>query len=229
MKVGENALAEFIDTLIVREAEIVAILRENLAMKRLSARQQEKYDNATRCYICRQEFIEGETKGPKVRDHDHITGWFINAAHRQCNLERPVCFKIPVCFHNFRRYDAHLIVNEFEKRPDREINVIGQNMEKYLQVEWGQNMVFRDSLQFLCAPLEQLAASLAKVGRGYFQKLHDVVTDVYADANVELLERKRVFCYDYIDSFARLDEPALPPREAFFNKLGNVECSQANY
>ena len=74
MKVGENALAEFLDALIVWEAEIVAILRTNRAMKRLSARQKEEYDNATRCYICRHEFVEGEAKGPKVRDHDHITG-----------------------------------------------------------------------------------------------------------------------------------------------------------
>ena len=56
-----------------------------------------------------------------------------------------------------------------------------------------------------------------------------MVTDVYPEEDVELLERKGVFCYDYIDSFARLDEPALPPREAFFNKLGNMECSQADY
>ena len=102
-------------------------------------------------------------------------------------------------------------------------------MEKYLQVEWGKNMVFRDSLQFLPASLKQLAASLAKVGRGYFQNLYNVVTDMYPEADVELLEPKEVFCYDYCDSLARLDEPALPPREAFFNKLGGVECSQADY
>ena len=102
-------------------------------------------------------------------------------------------------------------------------------MEKYHHVEWGINMVFRYSLQFLPAFLEQLAASLAKIGCGYFQNLHDVVTDVYPEAVVELLERKRVFFYDYLDSFARLDEPVLPPREAFFNKLGGVKCSQVNY
>ena len=132
-------------------------------------------------------------------------------------------------FHNFRGYNAHFIEHEFQKRPDREIKVIGQNMEKYLQVEWVKNMVFRDSLQFLPASLEQLAASLAKVGRGYFQNLHDVVSDVYPKADVELLEGKGVFCYDYLDSLARLDEPALPPREAFFNKLGSIECSQVGY
>ena len=52
---------------------------------------------------------------------------------------------------------------------------------------------------------------------------------MYPEADVELLERKRVFCYDYVDSLARLEEPALPPREAFANKLGGVECSQADY
>ena len=105
-------------------------------------------------------------------------------------MERPVRVKIPVFFQNFRGYDAHLMVHEFGKWPEREIKVINQNMEKYLQVEWGPNMVFRDPLQFLSASLEQLAASLVKVGRGYFQNLHDVVTDVDHEADVELLERK---------------------------------------
>ena len=57
MKVGENALAEFLNTLIVWESEIVAILRTNRAIQRLSARQQEEYDNANQCYICRHEFV----------------------------------------------------------------------------------------------------------------------------------------------------------------------------
>ena len=102
-------------------------------------------------------------------------------------------------------------------------------MEKYYQVEWGKNMVFRDSLQFLPASLKQLTASLVKTGRGNFYNLNEVVAQIYPESDVELLERKGVFCYDYVDSFARLDEPALPPRAAFFNKLGGVECSEADY
>ena len=46
---------------------------------------------------------------------------------------------------------------------------------------------------------------------------------------MELLERRDDFCYDYVDSFARLDKPALPPRDAFFNMLGGVECLEADY
>ena len=77
--------------------------------------------------------------------------------------------------------------------------------------------------------MEQLTASLAKTGRGNFYNLYEVVSQIYPGSDVELLERKGVFCYDYVDSFARLDKPALPPREAFFNKLGSMESSEADY
>ena len=90
-------------------------------------------------------------------------------------------------------------------------------------------MVFRYSLQFLPASLEQLTASLAKPGRGNFYNLHEEVSQIYPGSDRELLERKGVFCYDYVDSFARLDEPVLPPREAFFNKLVGMECSETVY
>ena len=60
-------------------------------------------------------------------------------------------------------------------------------------------------------------ASLAKVGRWYFENLHDVVTNEYLDAIVELLKQKEVCSYDYVYSFVRLDKFALPIREALFN------------
>ena len=104
--------------------------------------------------------------------------------------------------------------------------MIGQNLEKYLQMEWGNKMVFRDSLQFLDAFLKQLTASLAKTGRGNFYNVNEVVSQIYPGSDVELVERKGVFCYDYVDFFARLEEPDLPQQEAFFNKLGGVECSR---
>ena len=105
-------------------------------MDRLSRVKQDEFDNATHCHICRKPF-EGDQdrKGPKVLDHDHVTCWFIAAAHQQCNLQRSVNYQIPVFFHNFRGYDSHLIVHEFPNIQDRKLKVIGQNMEKYLQVK----------------------------------------------------------------------------------------------
>ena len=69
-------------------------------------------------------------------------------------------------------------------------------MEKYLQIQWGDNIVFRDSLQFLFSSLDALSGSLAKSGRENFQQTDQVNTSHYANANVELFKRKGIFCYD---------------------------------
>ena len=98
-------------------------------MKRICAQKPDEYENATKCYICNHAFEKNNVNEPKVCDYDHITGFFYGAAHCQCNLERPVCFRIHIIFKNFRGYDAHLIVNKFEKRQDGKIKVICQNME----------------------------------------------------------------------------------------------------
>ena len=178
--------------------------------------EQTYYDNATRCYLCRFEFLEDDYRKCKVRDHDHTTGNFLGASHRKCNLERPVKYLIRVFFHNFRGYDSHLIVHQFRYYKKRAIKVIGQNIEKYLQIQWGNNIVFRDSLQFMFSSLEALAGSLIKSGRQNFKHLHQVIENRYKNANVELVERKGIFCYEYLDSFDRLAETKLPERAQCF-------------
>ena len=44
----------------------------------------------------------------------------------------------------------------------RAIKPIAQNMERYLRIKWGRNMVLRDSLQLLAQLLQTLVDSLAK-------------------------------------------------------------------
>lgn len=78
-------------------------------------------------------------------------------------------------------------------------------------------MVFRDSFQFLVSSLENLTISLAKTNRANFLNFHEVASQNYIGLDLELLERKVVFCYDYVDFFARLYKLILPLREAFFN------------
>ena len=84
--------------------------------------------------------------------------------------------------------------------------------------------MFRDSLQFLFSSLDALSGSLEKSGRQNFKHTDQVITSSYANANVELLKRKGIFCYDYLDSFERLAETALPSREQFLSKLSNADC-----
>ena len=133
--IWENALSENLNTLIDWERVCIDHLTSNVPMNRLSRAKQEEFDYTTHCHICRKPF-EGDQdpRGLKVRDHDQVTGWFIAAAHKQCNLQRSVNYQIPVFFHNFRRYDSHMIVHEFPNIQDRKLKVIGQNMETYLQV-----------------------------------------------------------------------------------------------
>ena len=67
----------------------------------------------------------------KVQDHDHLTGDYRGAAHSNCNLNYKVPRFIPIYFHNFSGYDAHLFVREFGEDYDN-IKLIPNNKEKYI-------------------------------------------------------------------------------------------------
>ena len=112
--------------------------------------------------------FSNEKSRQKVRDHDHLTGKFRGAAHSSCNLLVRKSYKIPVFFHNFRGYDSHLLVHALSNYQDREVNVIGQGLEKYLSLSWGKYLIFKDSLQFLNTSLQSLVKNLYKSGAENF-------------------------------------------------------------
>jgi len=45
----------------------------------------------------------------------------------------------------------------------------------------------------------------------------------------ELLTRKGVYCYDYVDSFDRFDELELPPKEDFYSTITQEHITQDDY
>ena len=52
----------------------------------------------------------------------------------------------------------------------------------------------------------------------------------YFDSELlDLVKRKGVYPYDYMDSFARLSETSLPTREHFYSKLNEEQISQDDY
>ena len=157
-------------------------------MKDLTRNQQMKYDATTVCCICKNKIrlVDPEQDDwRKVHDHDHVTGYFFGAAHNLCNKRRRVVFQIPCFIHNLRGYDSNFIVHGFTQFPDREIRVIGQSMEKYLQIEWGKNLVFRESLQHLSCSLERLVVLLLKVGEHKFKHLAQMTERMYGIMNVQ--------------------------------------------
>ena len=184
------------------------------------------FNAATHCYICSRPCKVGD----KVHDHDHLTGRYRGAAHKECNRRLQTTYKIPVFFHNFRGYDSHLVVWGMRNFPQVEISLIGQGMEKYLTVGWGEHLVFKDSYQFLPNPLDTLASNLLRSGKEKFKQLTSAFTrDNVLHPSFDLLMRKGVFPYDYLDSWEKLDEQALPPQPAFFSKLRQTGISDADY
>ncbi|XP_065642381.1 uncharacterized protein LOC136074013 [Hydra vulgaris] len=65
------------------------------------------FNAAISCHICGKKLNED-----KVRDHCHITGKYIGAAHQNCNLNYKVPKFFPVLFHNLSGYDSHLFIKK---------------------------------------------------------------------------------------------------------------------
>ena len=85
------------------------------------------------------------------------------------------------------------------------------------------NFRFSDSFQFMASSLEKLALYLdeLKIVRSEFLHLSD---DVF-----ELLTKKGVFPYEYVDSFTKLDEKELPSREDFCSLLTDSHVPNEDY
>lgn len=61
-----------------------------------------------RCHICKRinlPFVENDPNYYKVRDHNHTTKNFFDAANDICNRLRNVIYEILMIFNNFKVYD----------------------------------------------------------------------------------------------------------------------------
>ena len=114
------------------------------------------------------------------------------------------------CINNLKGYDGHLIVKSLKSEFGK-VQVIPQNMEKYLSLTVGQHK-FIDSFQFIPKGLDVLANNLADDESRYLR-------ESCTSNHFGLLRRKGVYLYDYMDSFDRFDETKLPSQDAFFSKL----------
>ncbi|KYN09789.1 hypothetical protein ALC57_18082, partial [Trachymyrmex cornetzi] len=84
---------------------------------------------------------------------------------------------------------------------------------------------FIDSFKFLSASLDKLASYLDK------DKLKIVRSEfsILSDEKLELLTRKGVFPYEYVDYVEKLQDTRLPPRESFYSSLTGDTVSESDY
>ena len=68
--------------------------------------------------------------------------------------------KLPVIFHNLEGYDGHFIFRDLKNFINITIQVIPKSTEKYMSIIINKKIIFLDSMQFLKASLDNLAANL---------------------------------------------------------------------
>ena len=232
---GEKAVYTFLEYMLDEVKYCKRIIKKefNKPLK-MTKENEEEFQKAEECHICNKKYSD---KDIRVRDHCHITGKYRGSAHQECNLQlklNPEKVKIPVIFHNLRGYDSHFIMQEIGaivkdyeytnkdgKKCQMNINAIPNNMEKYMAFMLGNHLTFLDSFQFMSSSLEKLVGNLPKESLKYTSKM-------FKGTKFDLMIRKGVYPYDYMDSFDKFNSP-LPKKEEFYSILNNEHISDENY
>ena len=230
---GEDCMSVFINTLLYDlEPKIMKVLDGKKPLK-MSANDEHNFQNSTKCHICHKYFSKKNKKYVKVRDHNHITGHYLGAAHQSCNLNRQEHKRIPLFCHNFSGYDTHFIMKSFtEYTKNVKLECLPYNTEKFRVINLN-NFILLDSANFLNASLDVLSNEL--------QQLHENSTfnypildqsKIYHSSEQEkkdLILRKGFFPYEYLSDVSKLNETKFPSKTAFASKLKNDQISDENY
>ena len=208
----------------------------------LSPEEWKKFRESKVCWLCRGKF--GEKRFSKVRDHCHYTGKFRGAAHQSCNLKFQRPKFTPVFFHNLQNYDAHLFVRALGLMDEvLSIKCIPNNDEKYISFslrfelkritkwdpkgeEWIEIILkheirFLDSFKFTLAGLEGLVKNLSR------EDLKE--TNRFFGEKIDLVSRKGVYPYEYMDDFEKFKKQSLPKKTSFFSRLKQEKVSDEDF
>ena len=233
---GADAMAKFIEWLERDVREIAKIPYRD--MEEFTPELLDRHETATKCWIC-----EKDLNGDKFKDHCHFTGKYRGAAHNECNLNYRKPKIIPVVMHNLSGYDSHLFIKNLGFT-EGNIDCIANNDEKYItfskniKVDYMNRekkyvpglykIRFVDSFKFMSRKLDKLVNDLPKDA---FKNLERYYTSekYYAGEKLNLIKRKGVYPYDYINTEERFKENCLPPKKAFYSKLNGEGITDEDY
>ncbi|KYN02845.1 hypothetical protein ALC62_06325, partial [Cyphomyrmex costatus] len=226
-----NCISWFADELKNLAHSVQSVISTNVPMD-FSPDDWRKFNSATHCHMCEKPFAKDDKR---PRDHCNLTGRYRGPAHSNCNLNYKDSRCIPVVFHNLTGYDAHFIIKEIATAYKGNTDLLPITKEKYISftkhddtIDDKKNCIqlrFIDSYRFLASSLEKLASFLSKdklrVLRREFSHL--------SEENFNLLTRKDVFPYEYIDCSEKLNESSLPSCESFYSSLTDATVSEDDY
>ena len=210
---GENCVESFIKEMLEIEGYMKNYFKNELEINLDTI--PENYDQTT-CWLCEKEFnLKDIKEKPVVKDHCHLTSKFRGLAHNNCNLntrKAHISF-VRILFHNFSRYDCHLI---FEKlvnmatKKDIKINendIIAKTSENYISVKTGC-LKFLDCYRFLDASLDKLSLTLTSFPSLDKNGMED-----------DLFKRKLAYPYEKGKTIGSYYKPLKLGREDYFSTL----------
>ena len=141
-----------------------------------------------------------------VQQHNPKVSEYRGAAHKSCNLKlkiQPGKTKIPVVFHTLKGYDSHHIMQKIHKAKGN-ITCIPNNAEKYISFSVEQ-LKFLDSYQFMASSLKRLVDACCATDKADLK-----IRKSEFGAKTDLVLRKDVYPYEYIESQSKFRETQLP-------------------
>ena len=172
-------------------------------------------------------------------DHDPLTGKFRGSAHLDCWIKVHTYKYVPCFAHNLANYDAYLFIKEFGKE-EGDLDAICQTDEKYIsfshKIPTGRvdysgrhsrrimfGLRFVDSFKFMASSLEKLASNLSDEAMINMRQAYP------NPAEFQLLRRKGVYPYEWMDDVDEFNNTELPPQEAFYSALKDEGISDTEY
>lgn len=234
---GEDCTEKFVNNLYGKLKSLYEeLVLNNYHPMEYTAADKVLFERQKHCHICKRFIV-----GKKVRDHDHQTGKFRGAACDECNKKYYLTKEVSVFFHNLSKYDAHLFIEDLAKlESDRNIQIIPSTDETYISfmkpIEIIKNrntdddetnhdriylkVRFKDSYRFFPGSLASQALNLTST---QYKNTEKFLLEEYSPEVVEMVKRKGIFPYEYIDSFDRYNEDRLPSKDKF------CDISDENY
>ena len=143
-----------------------------------------------------------------------------------------------MAFHNLSGYDSHLFIKNLGFTAGN-IDCIPNNEERYISftknIEVGSytnkkgdtkpkyhKIRFIDSFKFMAVSLDSLVNNLPETAFNNLKR-H------FTGDKFNLVKRKGVYPYEYMDSLERFNETKLPPKESFYSRLSGEDISDEDY
>ena len=142
-----------------------------------------------------------------IKDLAETTGWINCIAKTE---EDYISFTKTIVVDTFTKEEVEDEGHDFwgwTKRVTREVQV-------------KRDIRFVDSFRFMQKSLAELAGNLTR---------HENLGRYFAGELLELVKRKGVYPYDYVNCIERLRETSLPPIECFYSRLNDEGISQEDY